>query len=97
MNIDDIIKINGKLKDCEKKSSFFTIKNPRDIINGTYHGLGNITKGFIGGITGLVAIPYIHIKNKGSLGIFKGLGLGFTSSISLPIIGTLKRNNEITN
>lgn len=96
MDAYDIINVNNKINEDEN-NNLFSIKKPRDFINGAYHGIGNLTKGLLGGVTGLFLAPYMYIKDntEGSLGILKGLGLGITSAISLPIIGTLTGSYQI--
>merc|ERR1711968_416051 len=94
MNTNNIIEYQ-KLNQNSSSQSPFSTKNPRDIINGASHGLTNLAKGVVGGIAGLFVLPYMCIKSEGQSGILKGIGLGLTSLVSLPIIGFLTGSYQI--
>lgn len=72
------------------KASFdqlFSTRNPRDAQAGLSSGLKSITKGVVGGVASLIALPVHGAKEEGVLGGLKGLGLGVVSAVGLITVG----------
>ena len=76
-----------KLHNSKTNSMIFSDKKPRDLINGTYHGIKNITIGFSLGVVSFVSLPIYFTVTEGLTGFVKGTTIGFFSGIGFPIVG----------
>jgi hypothetical protein len=76
---------NGE--DQLKFDSIFSTRNPRDAAAGLSSGLKSITKGVVGGVASLVALPIIGAKEDGPIGFAKGIGLGLASAVAMTVVG----------
>jgi DnaJ-domain-containing protein 1 len=70
-----------------KFDSIFSTRNPKDVTAGFSSGLKSITKGVVGGVASLVALPYAGAKEEGAIGFAKGLGLGLASAVAMTVVG----------
>ena len=68
---------------------FFYSSKPKNVLSGGFQGLTNITKGVFSGICGFIGCPIYYSLQEGPKGFAKGLGLGVTLAIALPIGGTV--------
>lgn len=71
------------LEGREVFSSIFSTRNPRDVGAGLSSGLKSISKGVLGGVASLVALPVLGAQQEGVLGAVKGLGLGIVSAVTM--------------
>jgi DnaJ-domain-containing protein 1 len=65
----------------------FSTRRPKDAAAGLSSGLKNISKGVVGGIAALVALPIQGAKEGGPAGFAKGLGLGLVSAVAMTVAG----------
>jgi hypothetical protein len=70
-----------------KLDSIFSTRNPRDAAAGLSSGLKSITKGVVGGVASLVALPIMGAKEDGPMGFAKGVGLGLASAVAMTVVG----------
>lgn len=63
------------------------MKKPKNVCDGSGKGVIFLGRGFYSGIIGLCVQPYKEINNKGSHGIFKGIGKGLGGLILKPVAG----------
>ena len=70
-------------------STFFSCSRPRNVVAGSVQGLTNLTKGVFSGVFGLIGCPIYYTYNEGAIGFAKGMGIGITLAITLPLGGTI--------
>ena len=87
--MDKVINMDDKKESSQQSFNFFSTSPPKNAVSGFFSGLGNITKGVLSGVCGIIACPIYLGKQEGGVGVVKGLGLGSVLAIVLPIGGTM--------
>ena len=87
--MNKLIDKNNNIENNTKSSNFFYNSSPKNIISGTCTGIGNITKGVVSGVLGLIACPIYYGKEEGVKGVAKGCGIGILLAVVLPIGGSI--------
>ena len=87
--MNKLIDTNNNIENNKKSGNFFYNSSPKNIISGTCTGIGNITKGVVSGVLGLIACPIYYGKEEGVKGVAKGCGLGVLLAVVLPIGGSI--------
>lgn len=67
--------------------ALFSTRRPKDAAAGLSSGLKSISKGLLGGVAALVALPIKGAQEEGPLGFAKGLGIGIVSAVGMVVVG----------